>query len=127
MRVRPLCHLSAPAETYHFSLFLSTPLVLSPLRGVVLFVIGFCCMSTWFVYVVRCKDRSLYTGISTDVEQRVMRHNEGKGAAYTRGRKPVSLVWSEEAHSESSARKREAQIKRFTRIKKEHLVQGLTK
>lgn len=73
----------------------------------------------WFVYIVRCSDGSLYTGISTDVEQRVRKHNEGKGAAYTRSHCPVVLVWSARTASESAARKREAKIKRWTRKEKE--------
>lgn len=72
-------------------------------------------MKEWSVYIVKCSDGSLYTGISTDVEARVMRHNSGKGAAYTRSRKPVVLVWSEIGLDESAARKREAEIKGWTR------------
>ncbi len=79
-------------------------------------------MSQWSVYIVRCKDGSLYTGISTDVVQRIERHNTGKGAAYTRSRRPVMLVWKEEAESESVARKREAEIKRWTKGEKEVFV-----
>ncbi|MFZ2804107.1 MAG: GIY-YIG nuclease family protein [Patescibacteria group bacterium] len=74
---------------------------------------------TWSVYILRCADRSLYTGISTDVETRVKRHNAGQGAAYTRSHRPVLLVWTEEAKSESDARKREAEIKRWTKTDKE--------
>lgn len=79
-------------------------------------------MSPWTTYIVRCKDGSLYTGISTDVPYRLRRHNEGKGAAYTKSRRPVELVWSERAKSESAARKREAEIKRWTRAEKEKFV-----
>lgn len=76
----------------------------------------------WSVYIVRCNDGSLYTGISTDVMRRVATHNDGKGAAYTRSRRPITLVWSERKRSESSARKREYAIKQLTREKKEILI-----
>ncbi|MEI7741731.1 MAG: GIY-YIG nuclease family protein [bacterium] len=72
-------------------------------------------MSIWSVYIVRCKDGSLYTGISTDVALRVQKHNSGLGAKYTRARRPVVLVWSVRVRSESAARKREYQIKQMTR------------
>jgi len=68
--------------------------------------------------MVRCRDKSLYTGISTNVEERVKHHNAGKGAAYTRSHLPVNLVWIERAASESIARKREAEIKKWTRVEK---------
>jgi len=79
-------------------------------------------MSVWFVYLLECGDKSLYTGISTDVVARVKTHNAGKGAAYTRSHLPVKLVWSEKAKSESAAKKREAQIKRLTRLQKLELI-----
>ena len=82
-------------------------------------------MPVWFTYIVRCVDGSLCTGISTDVEQRVRRHKDGQGAAYTRSHRPVILVWTEEAESESAARKREAQIKGWSRQQKENLVKGI--
>jgi len=75
-------------------------------------------MSNWFVYILRCGDGSLYTGISTDVVARVKTHNAGKGAAYTRSHLPVKLVWKEKAQNESAAKKKEAQIKRLTRSQK---------
>lgn len=75
----------------------------------------------WSVYMVECRDGSLYTGISTNVEERIKKHNEGKGAAYTRSRRPVRLVWVEEAESESLARKREAYIKTLKREDKKRL------
>jgi putative endonuclease len=79
-------------------------------------------MSTWSVYILKCADGSLYTGISTDVEERVKRHNEGRGAAYTRSHRPVVLAWAEVAASESAARRREAQIKGWTRVEKQRLL-----
>jgi len=82
------------------------------------------CMSQWHVYVVQCCDESLYVGISTDVLGRVKRHNAGKGAAYTRSHRPVELVWTEAASSESAAKKREAEMKKWSRAKKVAFVQG---
>ncbi len=77
---------------------------------------------SWYVYILRCNDESLYTGISTNVEERVKRHNDGKGAAYTRSHRPVVLIWREKTDSESAARKREAEIKGWTKLMKENLV-----
>lgn len=79
-------------------------------------------MSIWSTYIVRCVDQSLYVGISTNVTERIKRHNDGCGAAYTRSHRPVVLVWTEAAASESTARKREAEIKGWTKAKKENLV-----
>ncbi len=79
-------------------------------------------MPGWSVYIVRCRDGSLYTGISTDVGERVRKHNAGKGAAYTRSRLPVRLAWQERAVSESAARKREAKIKGWPKENKERLI-----
>ena len=79
--------------------------------------------SFWSVYILRCSDESLYVGISNNVEERVKRHNAGIGAAYTRSHCPVVLIWTEQVESESAARKREIQIKGWTRIKKLNLVQ----
>lgn len=75
-------------------------------------------MKKWVVYIVRCRDGSLYTGITVDVDQRIARHNAGEGAKYTRSRLPVVLVRTEKQAGESKARKREAEIKRWTRAKK---------
>lgn len=74
--------------------------------------------SRWFVYLARCRDGSLYAGITTNVEARLKAHNAGLGAKYTRSRLPVALAWSESARSESAARKREAAIKKKTRAEK---------
>ena len=67
----------------------------------------------WFVYMLRCSDQSLYTGITTDLQARLSRHNEGQGARYTRSRLPVALVYSETAADRSAASRRVAQIKRL--------------
>lgn len=79
-------------------------------------------MSRWHVYLVRCADGSLYTGISTDVAARVAAHNAGGGAKYTRSRLPVALVWSAACRSQSAARKKEARIKSLPRAAKLRLV-----
>lgn len=71
-----------------------------------------------FVYLLRCRDGSLYCGWTDDLEQRVTKHNAGKGARYTRSRTPVRLVWSEEVADRSAALKREIAIKRLTRKQK---------
>jgi len=76
----------------------------------------------WFVYIVRCKDRSLYTGVTTDVKRRMEEHNEGRGARYTRSRGPVKLVYREKAADRSAAQKREHEIKRMTAEGKQELV-----
>ncbi|MCR4311970.1 MAG: GIY-YIG nuclease family protein [Candidatus Uhrbacteria bacterium] len=72
-------------------------------------------MEPWIVYMVRCSDGTLYTGITKNLEQRVAKHNDGTGAKYTRSRLPVELVWHEVAMAESDARKREAEIKKWKR------------
>ena len=78
----------------------------------------------WFFYIVRCIDGSLYSGITNDIEHRVKEHNRGDGAKYTFSRRPVKLVYCEEHNNVSEARKREAQVKSWTRIKKEQLIVG---
>jgi putative endonuclease len=75
-------------------------------------------MARWFVYVLRCRDGSLYTGVSTDVDQRVSTHNAGRGARYTRPRLPVTVVHVERKRSRSTALKREAAIKALSRAEK---------
>lgn len=76
----------------------------------------------WFVYVLRCRDGSLYTGITKDVERRLAEHNAGTGAKYTRSHGPVQLAWSKRMRNESTARKREAAIKRLTKQQKETFI-----
>src|SRR5581483_5816014 len=72
----------------------------------------------WFVYLVRCADGSLYTGIARDVARRCQRHNGGTASRYTRSRRPVELVYHEAHPSQSSALKREAAIKAMDRREK---------
>ncbi|HFC53514.1 MAG TPA: GIY-YIG nuclease family protein [Gammaproteobacteria bacterium] len=79
-------------------------------------------MSEWFVYIVRCADDTLYTGIARDVAKRVERHNAGRGARYTRGRTPVRLVYREALESRAAALRRELEIKRLPAAEKRRLV-----
>lgn len=76
----------------------------------------------WVVYILECKDGTLYTGITTDVEKRFAAHRSGKGAKYTRGRGPLELVYREECDNHSAALKREAAIKKLSRQEKEKLI-----
>ena len=75
-----------------------------------------------YVYMVECADDSYYTGWTNDVEARVAAHNDGAGARYTRGRRPVRLVYWEEATDKKDALRRERDIKKLTRAQKEKLV-----
>ena len=79
-------------------------------------------LKDWHVYVVRCADRSLYTGIAKDVQARISKHNAGKGAAYTRARRPVRLVYRESGYTRSGALSREARIKALRRLEKMRLI-----
>ena len=79
-------------------------------------------MAKWTVYMLRCADRSLYTGVATDVDARLATHNAGKGAKYTRGRLPVKLVYREAARGRGAALKREHAIKRLSRAAKRRLI-----
>ena len=76
---------------------------------------------SWYVYMVRCRDNSLYTGYTDDPERRLAVHNAGKGAKYTKSRLPVQLVYREECPDKSAALKREYAIKRLTKAEKELL------
>ncbi len=76
----------------------------------------------WFLYVVQCNDRSLYTGVTTDILRRVKTHNAKKGAFYTKNKLPVKLVYWENMPDQSAALVREKQVKRLTRAEKLDLV-----
>lgn len=76
----------------------------------------------WFVYIVRCGDGTLYTGITMDVSRRCQQHNAGTASRYTRSRRPVRLGYQEARPSQSSALKREATIKAMTRREKLALI-----
>ncbi len=79
---------------------------------------------SWFVYILRCADNTLYTGITLDVRNRIKQHNSAnkKGAKYTRNRQPVRLVYQEASGSRSDASKREYAIKSLKKAQKENLV-----
>jgi putative endonuclease len=81
----------------------------------------------WFCYMLRCCDGSLYVGITSDLESRVDKHNQGFGPEYTRKHRPVELIWSQEFASSVAARKREIELKGWSRKKKLSLVAGLEK
>ena len=72
----------------------------------------------WIDYILRCRDGTLYTGITDDLPRRLAAHNAGRGARYTRGRGPVEPVYREECPHKSAALRREAAIKRMTRAQK---------
>ncbi len=74
------------------------------------------------VYLLRCRDGTLYCGWTTDVAKRLATHNRGAGAAYTRARRPVKLVWHEPCADRSAALRREWQIKQLTRVEKLRLI-----
>ena len=78
---------------------------------------------TWYVYILGCKDDTLYTGITTQVEKRLEAHRAGRGAKYTRGRAPLELVYRETCGSHSDALKRERQIKALSRREKQKLLE----
>jgi putative endonuclease len=77
----------------------------------------------WVVYIIRCSDNSLYTGVTTDLERRFQEHlSHPRGAKYFNGRKPMEVVYSEKGHTRSSASQREAAIKKLSRDKKVLLI-----
>jgi putative endonuclease len=80
----------------------------------------------WHIYILQCADGSLYTGVARDLRRRLLQHNGDLvgGSRYTRGRRPVALLWSDTAPDRSTAQRREASIKRLNRSQKLHLVQG---
>jgi predicted GIY-YIG superfamily endonuclease len=80
--------------------------------------------SRWLVYLVRCSDGSLYTGITNDLPKRLRAHAAGKASKYTRSRLPVRLAYSEPHKSKSAALKHEADIKRLRRAEKDRLIVG---
>ena len=80
---------------------------------------------SWFVYIIEASDKSLYTGITTDIERRFQEHLNGTGAKYFHGRKPVKVVYLEDYDNRSGASVREAQIKKLTKIKKQKLIEGI--
>ena len=77
--------------------------------------------TNWHLYLVRCADDTIYTGISIDVEARIEKHNSGRGAKYTQVRLPVRLIYSESQPDRISAMKREIEVKKWGRKRKENL------
>ena len=78
----------------------------------------------WHVYVLRCADGTLYTGVARDLQKRLLQHNgaQAGGPKYTRGRRPVQLLWSDSAIDRSAAQQREAAIKKLSRGEKLRLI-----
>lgn len=83
-------------------------------------------MKTWCVYILRCRDLSLYTGVTNDLKARLAAHSSGKGAKYTRSRCPVRLVWKSDQPDRSAATKEEWRIKKLSKTQKEALVKCTT-
>lgn len=77
---------------------------------------------TWYTYIVRCADQTLYTGITNDIRKRIDAHNQGTGAKYTRSRRPVILVYTEEFTTRSAAASREYQLKKLDQAAKLALI-----
>jgi putative endonuclease len=78
----------------------------------------------WQVYMIRCSDQSLYTGITNDVDRRWRQHATRRGAKYFRGREPLAIVYLEPGHDRGSASRREADIKKLQRVEKERLIRS---
>ena len=81
---------------------------------------------SWYVYILRCGDESLYTGITDNISRRLAAHRAGKGARYTRGRGPLTLVYAEEHPDRSAASRREWAVKQLDRTQKLELCRGWT-
>ena len=80
-------------------------------------------MSKWYTYVVRCRDSTLYTGVTTDIDRRLIEHNKTKqGAKYTKKRRPVELVYWSVHENRSEAQREEYRIKRLSKLEKEQLI-----
>ncbi len=80
-------------------------------------------MKPWFIYILSCADKTLYTGITTDLDRRLIEHNASKSITkYTRARQPVTMVYKEQTETRSSAGKREVFIKSLTRAQKQLLI-----
>ena len=80
-------------------------------------------MKKWFVYILRCNDGTLYTGVTTNIQRRLHEHNKtSRGSKYTKARRPVNLVYKAVYNTRSAAQKAEYQIKQLTRVQKERLI-----
>ena len=84
--------------------------------------------SSWFVYMLRCIDGSLYTGVTTDLERRIKEHNgegaKGRGAKYTKARRPVTLVYCEQSNNRSSSQVREGELRKLSKTQKEKIAKS---
>lgn len=80
----------------------------------------------YYTYILECSDGTYYCGYTNNVAERVKTHNEGKGAKYTKSRRPVKVIYYEEFKTKSEAMKREAEIKKMTRAMKKALIEGKT-
>jgi len=81
-------------------------------------------MGRFYVYILKCQDNTFYTGYTADLSRRIREHNTGRGAKYTRARKPVELLYSEDHNSIQEAMRREREIKRLSREKKIQLMKN---
>ena len=79
----------------------------------------------YFIYLIECSDKSIYTGITTDIERRLKEHSSGKGGSYTRSKKVKKVLYTEEYPDRGSALKRESEIKSWTREKKLNLIKNV--
>jgi len=84
-------------------------------------------IDNWYLYIVRCSNDSLYTGITKDINRRIDEHNIGKGAAYTRSHRPVKLVYQESYKTRSDATRREIEIKKLSKKEKELILERPSK
>lgn len=82
---------------------------------------------SWDVYIARCKDKTLYVGVSSDTFERIARHNKGEGSRWVRQHGPARLIYKETYQTHKEARRRETQIKKWSRAKKENLINGTLK
>ncbi|MFH1128977.1 MAG: GIY-YIG nuclease family protein [Candidatus Omnitrophota bacterium] len=80
-------------------------------------------MNMWYVYILRCKDGSFYTGSSNNVNNRLQQHNSGKASKYTRSRRPVTLLYIEQFATKVEALRREIKIKDFSTVNKKKLIE----
>lgn len=78
----------------------------------------------WQVYIIECADGTFYTGVTDDMDKRLEAHRQGRGARYTRGRCPLAVVYQEACCDRSAAQKREAAIKKLSRLQKKCLIEG---
>ncbi len=81
-------------------------------------------MSKWYLYIARCKDGTFYTGITTNLESRLKRHNLGKASRYTRTRRPLKIVYAKKFENRISAAKEEFEIKKLSHSNKEELIKA---